>query len=128
MHTLYLAPCMVQGRDADSCLLRIQNLKGWNLNPASYYTLCLQPPRSTLGSDLCLLWSSTCHFLQIQKVCFGMWHCKFPCWLSFFPSAISLTYSSQVMLVVQNLSANLPSLGQEDPLEEGRTTHSNILA
>ena len=32
------------------------------------------------------------------------------------------------MLVVKNLSANLPSLGQEDPLEEGRTTHSNILA
>ena len=37
----------------------------------------------------------------------------------------------QAMLVVKNLSVNagdLRSLGQEDPLEEGRAIHSSILA
>ena len=43
--------------------------------------------------------------------------------------------ASQVVLVVKNLPANaedqefqVQSLGQEDPLEEGTATHSNILA
>ena len=38
--------------------------------------------------------------------------------------------ASQVVLVVKNLSTNVGvwSLGQEDPLEEGMATHSNILA
>ena len=42
--------------------------------------------------------------------------------------------ASQVVLVVKNLSANARDvrdagsiLGPEDPLEEGRATHSNIL-
>ena len=42
--------------------------------------------------------------------------------------------SSQVALVVKNLPANardpkdmVPFLGQEDPLEKGMATHSNIL-
>ena len=41
--------------------------------------------------------------------------------------------ASQVVLVVKNLTANageetrVQSLGQEDPLEEGMTTHSSIL-
>ena len=44
-------------------------------------------------------------------------------------------WASQVALVVKNLPANagdvemcVQSLGQEDPLEEGTATHSNILA
>ena len=44
-------------------------------------------------------------------------------------------WASQVVLVVKNLPANaedqefqVQSLGQEDPLEEGTATHSNILA
>ena len=39
--------------------------------------------------------------------------------------------ASQVVLVVKNLSVNagdIRSLGQEDLLEEGRATHSSILA
>ena len=43
--------------------------------------------------------------------------------------------ASQLVLVVKNLPANagdtrdsVPSLGREDPLEEGLATHSSILA
>ena len=41
--------------------------------------------------------------------------------------------ASQVELVLKNLPANagdmwVPSLGQDDPLEEGMATHSSILA
>ena len=44
--------------------------------------------------------------------------------------------ASQVALVAENLPANtgdmsetrVPSLGQEEPLEEGMATHSSILA
>ena len=42
--------------------------------------------------------------------------------------------ASQVVLVVKNLHTNrgyktwVPSLGQEDPLEEGMTPHSSTLA
>jgi len=48
----------------------------------------------------------------------------------FYPSP----WASQVVLVVKNPSANtgnardsVPSLGREDPLEEGMATHSSIL-
>ena len=43
---------------------------------------------------------------------------------------VSGLHYSQVALVVKNPPANekwVPSLGQEDPLEEGMATHSNIL-
>ena len=46
-----------------------------------------------------------------------------------------VTRASQVVLMVKNLPANagpirdgVPSLGREDPLEEGMATHSSILA
>ena len=48
---------------------------------------------------------------------------------------VALSRASQVVLVVKNPPANsgdigdvVPSLGHEDPLEEGMATHSNILA
>ena len=50
--------------------------------------------------------------------------------------AVNVSFrASQVVLVVKNLPANAGDardvgliLGQEDPLEEGMTTHSSILA
>ena len=44
---------------------------------------------------------------------------------------VSYTFLSQVALVVKNretCETQVRSLGQEDPLEEGRAIHSSILA
>ena len=48
---------------------------------------------------------------------------------------VALSRASQVVLVVKNPPANsgdigdvVPSLGHEDPLEEGMATHTGILA
>ena len=48
-----------------------------------------------------------------------------------FWSYVSFFWASQVMLVGKNSPANagdIRDVGQEDPLKEGMTTHSSILA
>ena len=55
-------------------------------------------------------------------------------WLAFFSNKLFLNWASQVALVVKNLPMRetwemwVPSLGQEDLLEEGMATNPSILA